>query len=706
MTATITSTVGAGIARKDGSTKTQGAADYTADHLPEGLTYGVFATSPVAHGTIAALDVAAAERAPGVLAVITYRNAPRLAPLAPYAGQTALPLQDDRILYEGEPIALVVADTLERATHAAGLVRATIDPLPQQTELAEGVGGAMVVEGGYDDPDTRTGDPAAALRDADVRITARYTIGYRHHNAMEPSATVAAWRGDQLTTWDATQHVWGVQAVLATAFAIPPERIRVISHYLGGGFGCKGYVWAHQILTPLAARVVGRPVKVVLPRAQTFAAHGYQTATIQDVELGATNAGSLTAITHAVVYANALAETFPEYQAAGTRAMYACPAIATSHRAVKLALPQPTAMRAPNEGMGNFALESALDELAERLAIDPLELRLRNYADRDPTSGKPFSSKKLREAYALGAERFGWSERARRPRAMRDGDDFVGYGMASCLMSTYRNPSEAAVAMRADGTAVVRAGSQEIGTGVRTIMPQLAAEVLGIDPDRVMMELGDTELPQAGPTYGSSSTMGVGSAVADAAAKLRAKLHELGASDPAAYGEAARRAGGELSAIGSFSPEHDEFAMFGFGAIFVEARVDASLGLVRVRRCVGAYSAGRIVNERTARSQMTGGMIWGIGQALLERSDVDPHLGRFVSKNLAGYLVPSNADVGHVEAHFVEEYDARASAIGARGIGELGATGVAAAIANAVHHATGVRVRDLPIVPERLLHAL
>lgn len=695
--------IGASISRKDGQTKVRGAAHYAADRVPDGLAYGVFATSSIPHGRIVGFENAQAHCAPGVIAVITYLDAPKLAPLQELAGQHYLPLQDDRVLYEGEPVALVVADTLERAIYAASLVRARIEPFDHCVEISDDPDRLSIVTEGYAEPDTRTGDPDAALHAADVRIGARYTTAFRHHVTMEPSATVASWSGDELTLWDATQHVWGARSVVARAFSVPPENVRVIAHYTGGGFGCKGYVWPHVILTALAARVVDRPVKLVLTRAQTFAAHGYQSATIQDVEVGAMCDGTLAAIKHNVVYATPLAEDFPEYAAAGTRALYACPAIATSHRVARIALQMPTAMRAPNEGIGSVALESAMDELAERLAMDPLELRLRNYAEHDPTSGKPFSSKKLREAYALAADRFGWSRRDPQPRSMRDGDDLIGYGMASCLMETYRNPSTAEVAIRADGSVIVRAGAQEIGTGVRTIMPQIAAEVLQTEPDRVTMELGDTTLPEAGPTYGSSSTMGVGSAVADAAHRLREKLKGEGAWSTAAFAEAAQRAGGEIAARGSFTPENSEYAMYGFGAVFIEVRVDADFGIVRVRRCVGAYSAGRIINRKTAASQITGGMIWGIGQALLENSETDARLGRFLSKNLAGYLVPVNADIEQLEAHFVEEYDPYASAIGVRGIGELAATGVAAAIANAVYHATGIRVRDFPIRPEHLI---
>jgi xanthine dehydrogenase YagR molybdenum-binding subunit len=412
--------------------------------------------------------------------------------------------------------------------------------------------------------------------------------------------------------------------------------------------------------------------------------------------------GTLEGIRHDVVYANTILEDFPEYQAAGTRSLYACENIATTHRAVRLNLIQPTAMRAPNEGMGNFALESALDELAWQTGLDPVELRLHNYAQNDPLTGRPFSSKKLREAYALGAEKFGWSFEPRRIGELSEGDDLIGHGMATCLMTVYRMPSVARLRMRPDATIAIEAGSQEIGTGVRTIMPQIAAEVLGVDPATVTMVLGDTDLPVAGPTYGSSSTMGLGSAVARAAQTLKERLDSARHEDEP-YAATIARAGTEIVVEGAWEPAETNYAMFTFGAVFVEARVDRALGLVRVPRCVGAYSVGRVINAKTATSQMTGGMIWGLGQALLERSETDSNLGRFVSKNLAGFLLPVNADVGALEAHFIDEYDEHASAIGVKGIGELGATGVAAAVVNAVYHATGKRVRRLPIRPEDLL---
>ncbi len=685
--------IGSPLDRRDGRVKVTGRADYTADVVVPDLKYGVFATSPVTKARIVELDTVAAQRAPGVRYVMTHRNAPRVPPLGPPAAIALLPLQNDRIRYEGQPIALIVADTLEDATYAAGLVSARFETAPARTEIAQGLANAVKVEEGYDEPDTRTGDPEAGLRASAVLVEHLYTIGYRHHNPMEPSATTAVWDGDRLTLYDATQYVYGVRGVVAQALDLPPENVRVVSHFLGGGFGSKGYVWPHQVLTALAAREAGCPVKLVLTRAQMYTSCGYQPETRHAVAIGADRDGTLRAITHDVVYANSAAEEFPEYAAAGTRSMYACPSIATTHRAVKVDLINPTAMRAPNEGMGNFALESALDELAYALNVDPLELRLRNYAGRDPLTGKPFSSKKLREAYALGAERFGWAARPCAPRSLREGDELIGYGMASALMTTYRMPSTARVEMAPDGTVTIATASHEIGTGVRTIMPQIAADVLGVDPSVVTIELGDTDLPEAAGTFGSATTVGVGSAVSTAATQLKERLIALAVADPHSplHGLASTdveliggevrsrttgraepcagvvaRSGAAVRAEATWSPSNDEYAMFGFGAVFVEVRVDAELGLVRLRRCVGAYSAGRIVNPKTAASQMTGAMIWGIGQALLERSETDANVGRFVSKNLAGYLLPVNADVGELEAHFVDEFDPHASAIRAR----------------------------------------
>jgi xanthine dehydrogenase YagR molybdenum-binding subunit len=458
------------------------------------------------------------------------------------------------------------------------------------------------------------------------------------------------------------------------------------------------------------------------------------------VALGATRDGQLLAIRHTSVTPTSRFDGYVEYAAIGTRTLYACPAIATQHRVVRVHRGIPTPMRAPHEGLSMFGLECAMDELAVQLGMDPVALRLKNYAETDPTSGKPFSSKALRDCYSQGAERFGWERRTPAPGSMRDGRDLVGWGMASALMSTFRFPAAARVTLEKGGTVLIEMGTQEIGTGVYTIMPQIAADVLGLPVERVRLVLGDTMLPEAGGTFGSSTPMGVGSAVHDAATRLKAQLPQLTGGrvpdSPAAYdallaqhtldrvsaesawspGTPVERIGLDagvraLSAEGAWSPgtnasplgEVPEWSMHTFGAVFVEVRVDADLCIPRLSRCVGVYSAGRSINPKTARSQMLGGIIWGVGQALLEHSAMDHGLGRYLSKNLSGYLVPVNADIPELDVSFVDEFDAHASALGAKGIGELGAVGVGPAIANAVWHATGIRVRELPITPEALL---
>ena len=696
--------------RVDGPAKVTGRARYTADVPVEGLSYGVLVGSTIPSGRIVAIDAAAAQAAPGAVRIFTHENTPRLGKAAvPPAGQTYLPLQDATIHYEGQHVALVVAETLEQAQHAASLVSVRVATEPAEVNFRNKLAEAIAVRG-YFENDTRNGDVDAALAKAAVKIDATYRTADRHHNTMEPSATLAVWEDGKLTVYDATQSVWFVRAVLAQALGMRPEDIRVHSHYVGGAFGCKGYVWPHQILCAMAARELRRPVKLVLSRAQTFTSHGYQPASEQKVTLGAARDGKLVAVRHQSITPTSLFDDYVEFAAGSARALYACPAIETRHRVVRVNRGTPTPMRAPHDGLAMVGLEIAMDELAYAVGIDPVALRLENYAEVNPTRKVPFSSKKLRECYREGAERFGWGRRSAAPGSMRDGPDLVGWGMATALQETYRMASSARVTIDQKGEVLVEAGCQEIGNGVYTIMPQIAGEALGVPPDRIALVLGDTALPETGMTAGSATTMGVGSAVHDAATQLRKQLERLGAKGES-FGETLRRRGlDKLSADGKWSPPDGPFdaggtaslAMFSFGAVFVEVRVDEDLRLPRVARVVGVYSAGRIINPRTATSQITGGMIWGIGQALLEASEQDETLGRYLSKNLAGYLVPVNADVPALEAHFVDEVDRHASPIGARGIGELAGTGIGAAIANAVYHATGKRIRELPIRPEML----
>lgn len=703
----MTSLMGKPLSRLDGRAKVMGEA------------YGALVGAAIAHGRIRKLDDRAALAHPGVLAVLSHGNFPRLnAVPSPPAGQTILPLQSDEVLYEGQPVALVVAESLEAALHAARLVRVDYAPAPAVVDFDAALATPVRFEKMYGAvlADSKIGDIDRGLREAAARIDATYRTAYRHHATMEPSATVAVWDGDELVVYEATQWVWGVRMVLAQTLGHPAEKIRVRSLFTGGGFGCKGYVWPHQILAPVAARAVRRPLKLVLTRAQTFTAHGYQPVSQQKLTLAAARSGKLLAVRHASTTVTSMRDDFLEFAAIGTRTMYESPAIETTHRAARLHFGTPTALRAPWEGLSMVGLECAMDELAEKLDMDPLELRVINHAERDPTSGKPFSSKELLACYRRGAELFGWKDRARRPRSMKRGNDLIGWGMASALMSTFRFPSSARVSLEPGGRFLVEAGTQEIGTGVYTIMPQLAADVLGVPVERVRMVLGDTTLPETGGTFGSATTVGVGSAVLEAAGKLKREI--AAAADgsvpesPAALDAVLARIGQpKLSALATWTPEKGagplgeprDLSMNTYGAVFAEVRVDEALCIPRVTRLVGVYSAGRIVNAKTARSQISGAMIWGIGQALLEHSIIDRSLGRFVSKNLAGYLVPVNADVPDPVIEFIDEVDRHASLFGGKGIGELGAVGIGSAIANAVWHATGVRARELPIRPEMLL---
>ncbi len=732
--------IGNPIPRPDGPAKVTGRAKYAADHSVTDVLHAVYVGAPIPAGRVTAIEIEPALAAPGVVQVLTHRDLPRLQASAPTPplSSSFLPMQSDEVRHEGQPVAIVLGETLEAAAHGARLVKVTY---ARTTFRAAGSGVAEdpAPDGGYmafyvaffEGTEFTKGDPDAGLAAAVHRLSAEYVQPSRHHNPIEPSATLARWEGDRLTVFDAVQHGYGAQLVLATAFGVPPANVRVVCPHTGGGFGSKGYVWPHEILAAAAARVVGRPVKLVLTRAQMYANVGYQPHMVQTMALGVDADGRLTGLKHDVVNLTSISDDYVDAATEASKGLYATPAMHLRQRVERAHVNLPTPMRAPIEGPGTWALESAIDELAHWLAIDPLDLRLANYAEVNPADGRPWSSKKLREAYAEGARLFGWRERSREPR--RDGDWLVGTGMASCTTGTYRLPSTVRVRLKADGTAVIESGFHDIGAGTLTIFPQIAADLLGLDPGAVTCAMGDTALPPAGPTYGSSSTIGVGSAVLYAAQEIRAKLARIaglpadevdmrggrierrGGSNGVRVADVLRQAGAsELVGEGTFAlpggalfegdGKGTPYAMRTFGVIFVEVGVDPELGLLRLRRAVGSYSAGRIINSRTARAQMTGGIIWGWGMATMEASQYEPTLGRWLSKNLAGVAIPVNADIpGDIQIHFVDEFDAQASPLGAKGIGELGATGVAAAVANAVFHATGKRVRALPITPDKLV---
>jgi xanthine dehydrogenase YagR molybdenum-binding subunit len=724
--------IGESHSRIDGPIKVTGTARYTADLRAPNMLHGVFVTAAIPAGKVIAFGKDEALAEPGVVRVLTHEDMPRSKTTisGPPFAHSFLPLQDNEVRHEGQPVALVLGETLEAAEAGARKVDVSYAaatakvPAPVVWSELERVALAPKNTGYFFlEPEFAKGNADQGLAVAKNRAEGVYSQPSRHHNPMEPSAVLAVWEADDLTLYASTQHVYALRTGLAALFGIPPERVRVISQHTGGAFGVKGLIWPQDALAPLAAKIVGRPVRIVLSRANMYSFLGYQPRIVQKMELGADRKGALTAIAHDVVNLTSVTDDFIEFSTEASKSLYAVPAMRLRERAERAHVAMPTAMRAPVEGPGTWALESAMDELASDLGVDPLDLRLANYADVDPGTGAPWSSKKLREAYQEGARLFGWRDRPRTPQ--HDGDWIIGHGMATCLMGTFRFPSRAQLTLRSDGTAVIETGTQDIGTGTLTIFPQIASGVLGLPADRFELRLGDTRLPEAGPTYGSSSTMGVGAAVLAAAKEVRAKLAlltnlppeetmmsdgrvgRIGGTEAQLIGEVMRLAGEtEIVGVGVFDPtQHGAgHAMRTFGAIFVEVGVDPSLGLLRLRRAVGSYSVGRVVNPRTARAQLLGGIIWGWGKAAMEQSAFEPSLGRFLSKNLAGVAIPVNADIpSDVTVHFVEEVDEKASPIGGKGIGELGATGVAAAVANAVFHATGKRIRDLPITPEKLL---
>ncbi len=702
--------LGDSIERADGRAKVTGAARYAAEIRAQNLAHGVIVGSTIAHGTLAAIDTSAALELPGVLAVLTPWNAPRLpkgggAGFSPPSGRRVSALQDPEVHYNGQPIALVVAETLERAIEAAGLVRPAYRERAAAVDFRTALAGATPYPDkilGIFEPASRRGDVDAGLAAADVRIEAEYTTPIETHNPMEPHATVAEWRDGELTLHDSTQYVFGVRSFIAATFGIAASRVRVVCDFTGGAFGSKGSAWSHVVLAALAARESGRPVRVVLNRRQMFGPVGARPYTAQRLTVGATRDGTLTAIRHASVSSTSVFEDWLESSALVTRMLYVVPNLETRHDIVRLNVGTPTFNRAPGEATGTFALESALDELAIALDMDPVELRLRNYAAADPDDGRAWSSNSLRECYAAAAERFGWSQRDSRPGAMRDGTERIGWGMASATYPTIRQPASACVRALPGGEIIVQAATHELGTGTYTVMAQIAAAALGVGPDRVRVELGDTRLPENPISAGSMTVASTGSAVHEAALALRERLLARGGDSLEA---ALERLDAAVEARADARPgaEQRRYAMHAFGAVFAEVRVDEDLGTVRATRIVGAYGVGRVLNLRTARSQLLGGIVYALGHALHEHTAIDTRTGRYLNADLAEYLLPVNADVREIDVLFVDEHDPHVNPLGAKGIGEIGATGVAAAIANAVHHASGVRVRDLPITLDRLL---
>jgi xanthine dehydrogenase YagR molybdenum-binding subunit len=731
-------TIGEPHDRVDGRQKVTGEARYAAENNLPNLAYAVLVTSIIPAGTIAAIDASAAKSAPGVINVISHLNAPKLPDTGGQqqdsnaAEHHHMPFSDDSVHYLGQAVAAVVADTFEHATHAAGLVRVTYRPTPARIVMEEYRSDAKERHGNAP-PAFSKGDADGALAGAPVKIDQIYRIPYEHHNQMEPHALVAAWDGDRLTVHDSAQNIFTTRQTLAKAFGVPTESVRVQSPFVGGAFGSKGSAWPHVFIAVMAARMVRRPVKIALTRRQAYFSNGHRPLTEQRLALGASADGKLVAMIHEGIGQTNTVCDYVEGFTSPTRSMYATPNVRVAHRVIELDLPSPTYMRAPGENPGMYALESAMDEMAYALKIDPIQLRVLNHADNDPASGKPWSSKSIKECYAQGAERFGWTRRTAEPRSMRDGRQLIGLGMASATYPSHRAPASARAVMHRDGNVDVSSGTHEMGMGTATVMAQLAAETLGIPFERVTFRYGDTTLPRAPISAGSLTAASVGSAVFAAASQLKKKVIDLAVADTssplnsadpngidAADGRLALKSDpsrGEtyaailrrhyldtMDASADEKPEaNDPYSARAFGAVFAEVGVDPDLGIVRVRRIVAAFAGGRILNAKTARSQYHGGIIQGIGMALLEQTHLDRHLGAFTNVNLAENLVPVNADVQSIDVILVPEDDPHVNPIGAKGIGEIGIVGVAPAIANAVYHATGKRVRDLPITIEKLL---
>ena len=696
--------VGEPINRIDGRLKVTGAAKYSAEMPAANMSYAVIVQSTVANGRITKIDTRNARAVPGVIEILTHENAPKLPPQKanPPASRVLSLLQDADVHYNGQPIALVIADTLEHATEAAHRVKATYSSTKPVVEMKAGAEYKPAESMGRK-PDSLRGDVGAGLAKADVRVEHTYSTPIENHNPMEPHSTVVVPDGDKLTVYDATQYVVGDRDTIAKTLGLSPENVRLVCYFTGGGFGCKGSVWSHVPLAAMAARVVQRPVKLVLSRRQMYGPVGARPETEQKITLGALRDGTLTAIRHESTSHTSRFEDFLEPAAMQTRMLYECPNIETKHRLVKLDVGTPTFQRAPGHATGTYALESALDELAVALDMDPLALRLKNYAEKDPESGHPWSSKSLRECYRVASEKFGWSKRIAKPTSMRDGNVMIGYGMATATYPTNRQKASAIVYLTEQNgrvQAVVQSATQDIGTGTYTVMTQIAADALGLPVEQVRFELGDSRMPPSPVSGGSMTAASTGSAVNDVCKEARRRL------------DAQMAAGQSLSANpltvtldSAPGSERQQYSMHSFGAVFAEVRVDRDLGEIRVPRIVGAYGAGRILNAKLAHSQLVGGVVWGVGMALEEETIVDRKTGRYLNADLAEYHVPVNADIGQLDVSFVDEDDKVVNPIGVKGIGEIGITGVAAALANAVYNATGVRVRDLPITLDKVFAA-
>jgi xanthine dehydrogenase YagR molybdenum-binding subunit len=719
MSATV---IGQPLPRVDGRLKVTGRATYAAEFARPKLTYGALIQSTIANGRVVKIDLSAAKSAPGVIGILTRENAPHFRPYpddlsrADAPGESRVPLQDDEIHYAGQHLGVVVAESFEQATYAASLVRVTYQTQPPVVTLDDERAQKNAISpekfAGREALQVKRGDVDAALATAAHKIDFVYSTPIENHNPIETYSTTAEWEApDRVLIHECTRGIKQLQRVVANAFGLPQENVRIVCPFIGGAFGSKGFQWSHTLLAAAAAKQVQRPVKLTLTRPQMFDSAGQRARTEQRLSIGVDKTGKLVALRHATTTHSSPTHDYTEPCGNTSRMLYSCPNVEVSHRLVRLNLTTPCPMRAPGETPGVFALECALDELAHEIGVDPVEFRLRNYAEIDEYQNKPWSSKKLRECYERGAEKFGWSNRNKKPGSMRAAEGSqIGFGMATAIYPAGQQKAGATAILNKDGTVAVRSATHEIGTGTYTGMSQFAADTLGIPIEKIRFELGDSQFPYAPNNGGSWLTASVAPAVMGACTELKKKVVDIAGSwpnDSMQLTNLFERSGQEqIQAEFNSEPnreEREKFSFFSYGAVFVEVQVDP-FGQVRVRRAVGVYDMGRMINPRLARSQILGGMLFGFSTALMEATVPDPNVGRIVNPNLAEYHVAVHADTPpEFDIDFINEPDPHMPDLGARGIGEIGIVGVPAAVANAIFHATGKRVRDLPITLDKLI---
>lgn len=695
--------------RVDGILKVTGKAKYFAEYELPGLTYGVLVTSTITKGKITGLDTKAAENAPGVIAVVSHLNKPSATAYEQEGGPQMKIFYTDKIFYNGQPIAIVVANTFERATYAASLVKATYAKEEFNTDFAKALKDpkAKKLQG---QADYKRGIENA-YKTAEIKLEERYFLPIETHNPMELHGIIADWRpNNQVTVYAKTQGVKATQGTIANVFKIPMENIQVNSEFVGGGFGMALRTWPLEIATVMASKHIGKPVKVVITRAQMFTMVGNRPAAIQTIGLGADKDGKLTGITHRAYGETSTYENFTEGVVNMAKFMYQCDNVNTSYAIVPVDLGVPIWMRGPGEATGAFALESAIDEMAHALDMDPLDFRIKNDPETDQQKNKPFSSKNIKEAYKLGAEKIGWSNRKNKPGSLVDGPWQTGYGVSVGVFNANRGKASVKGILKADGSLLLQSATSDIGPGTGTGMTLIANKLMKIPVNKITFELGDSSLPPA-PSQGGSATLStVGSAVNDVCVALKSAIAELAANSnmdaTANFVEVLKKNNLpqiEVTKESQSGKEKDNYSMYSFSIHFVQVKVHALTGVVKVSKIVSVGDSGTIVSPKTARSQMLGGAVGGIGMALTEESIIDHRYGRYINNNFADYHVPVNADVPEIDVNFINKPDPYINPMGAKGMGEIALIGFSAAVANAVFNATGKRIRTLPITPDKVL---